>query len=128
MAELTPFGKYMKKYRVNTGMKLKEMADRLNTSSARLSAIEHGKITISDNLVTSISDTFSLSGRQRYDLRRAQLQSQNTYQMDFSDMNPEYKKVLIEFLIEHDHFDTESWTRIQQTVNRSLRMKEKNIR
>ena len=40
---MTPFGKYMRNLRLDTGKLLGDVADHLGVSSAYLSALEHGK-------------------------------------------------------------------------------------
>ncbi|WP_422460257.1 MULTISPECIES: helix-turn-helix transcriptional regulator [unclassified Endozoicomonas] len=51
---ITPFGKEVRKYRIDHAMTLKEMADGVGVSSAYLSSVETGKKTITTELVDKI--------------------------------------------------------------------------
>ncbi len=46
MSKLTPFGRFIRKYRIDHDILLKHMADKLGLSSAFLSAIENGAKSI----------------------------------------------------------------------------------
>lgn len=45
---LTRFGKQLRKLRIDREERLKDMADRLNVTTAYLSAVENGKRTVPD--------------------------------------------------------------------------------
>ena len=59
--KITPFGRYLRKLRIDHGVILKELADSLKVSSAYLSALELGKKNISTNFILKVSEYFKLS-------------------------------------------------------------------
>lgn len=60
MAKLTPFGKAVRKHRIEIGVRLKDMADTLGVSSAYISSIEVGKKSPSAALVDQIAEYLNL--------------------------------------------------------------------
>lgn len=60
----TPFGKELRNIRMEHNEILKNMADRLNVSSAFLSAVEVGKKSIPENWCKTISHAYRLSEKQ----------------------------------------------------------------
>ncbi len=56
--QLTPFGLCVRKLRLETGCRLKDMADSIGCSSAYLSAVEIGKKPISDDVIEGAIEFF----------------------------------------------------------------------
>ncbi|HEY8162125.1 MAG TPA: XRE family transcriptional regulator [Methylocystis sp.] len=71
MAELTPFGKALRKLRIEYDLRLFDLARVLDVSSAFISAIETGRKTIPDGFVTRISNALSLREDETRELRSA---------------------------------------------------------
>jgi len=61
---LTPFGIAIRKIRLDRGMRLIEMAQGLNVTSAYLSAVETGKKSPSTDLVTKIAALLDLKANE----------------------------------------------------------------
>lgn len=59
MSKLTPFGIAIRKLRLDKGLRLIDMAEKLDMSTAFLSAIETGRKPIPDGLVRKISRAFT---------------------------------------------------------------------
>lgn len=68
---LTPFGKALRKLRIDKDMLLKEMADGAGVTPAFLSAVEVGRKAIPKNLVDRIADGTRLDAETRIQLRTA---------------------------------------------------------
>ncbi|WP_063196508.1 XRE family transcriptional regulator [Bradyrhizobium sp. AT1] len=68
---LTPFGIAIRKLRLDKGMRLLDLANRLGLSSAFLSAIETGKKAIPDAFVLNVARAMNLSAPEIKELRRA---------------------------------------------------------
>ncbi|MGN0417188.1 helix-turn-helix domain-containing protein [Anaerostipes faecalis] len=68
---LTRFGKQLRKLRIDREERLKDMADRLNVTTAYLSAVENGKRTVPDAWVYEIIDTYHLDDNEARELQRA---------------------------------------------------------
>lgn len=57
---LTEFGRFLRKYRIDCGELLKDMADKLGVTSSYLSAIESGKRNIPGDWVDKIAGLYNL--------------------------------------------------------------------
>ncbi len=68
---LTPFGKLVRKLRIDRGLRLKDMADSLGLSSAFLSAVETGSKPVPASMVDHVCRYFALDPQQQGDLRKA---------------------------------------------------------
>lgn len=66
---LSPFGKFVRRLRIDRGVKLKDMADSIGVSSAFLSAVETGNRPIPDTVVSGVRDYFCLIGEQLQELQ-----------------------------------------------------------
>lgn len=66
--QLTEFGKFIRKYRIDHNILLKQMADKLEVSSAFLSAVETGVKAIPMNFEEKILAQFSFSDDERHGL------------------------------------------------------------
>lgn len=71
MSGLTPFGIAVRKLQLDKRMRLLDLAERLNKSSAFLSAIETGRKTIPDGFVVVVARAMELSTEQLAELRKA---------------------------------------------------------
>lgn len=57
---LTPFGKEIRKYRIDLEVSLKDMAERLGVTSAFLSALESGKKPIPEPFIGKVAAFFDI--------------------------------------------------------------------
>ena len=60
MNTLTPFGKEVRKLRIDHGTKLKDLAEHLKVSSAYLSAVETGKKDLTEHVIEGVVKFFRL--------------------------------------------------------------------
>ena len=65
---LTPFGKTVRKLRIDKGELLKDLAEAIGVSSAFLSSMETGRKPIPVKVVEHIADHYSLEGKKRDEL------------------------------------------------------------
>ena len=75
---LTELGKYLKRYRIDNGLLLKDMAAELNITPAYLSAIENGKRTPTVDFVKNIGYAFCFDENNVKDLMDAYYKTINT--------------------------------------------------
>src|SRR5260221_4454877 len=75
MADLTPFGKAVRKIRIDRGETLGAMAEALEISSALLSSLEAGKRNMSDALLEKILSHCKVKGPEAQELKRLALES-----------------------------------------------------
>ena len=79
--ELTPFGREVRKLRIEFGLLLKDMADKLAVSPSWLSALETGRKNVPQGVVEKISKLFSLSKQQADALADAADRSRNEFSL-----------------------------------------------
>lgn len=68
---LSPFGKALRKLRIDRGWRLKDMADGIDVSASYLSAVETGRKSISSDLVSKIEKWAKLTADECSDLARS---------------------------------------------------------
>ncbi|WP_157669315.1 XRE family transcriptional regulator [Chitinibacter sp. GC72] len=66
---LTPFGKYLRKLRIDHGKLLKSMADSLKVTSSYLSAVEMGKKAVPDSWIGEIAAEYQLDDSEQKKLK-----------------------------------------------------------
>lgn len=92
---LTPFGITIRKQRLDKGMRLLDLAERLNMSSAYLSAVETGKKPIPDDLPSRAAVEMGLSAKEHRELQSAADQSRSTIRVD--GLAPTKRELVAEF-------------------------------
>lgn len=73
---MTKFGIFVRKLRLDKGIRLRDMAKDLGISPAYLSAMETGHKDISDSLADKISSVYNLSTEQTKELKHSIMLSQ----------------------------------------------------
>lgn len=63
--KLTDFGKFIRKYRIDKGLVLKQMADALGVSSAFLSGVETGSKPLPINIEKKIATLFPFTNEEK---------------------------------------------------------------
>ena len=84
---LTEFGKKVRKLRIDKGVRLKDMAEYLDVSSAYLSAVETGKKKASKNILEGIAKYFKLKGEQKAELLQIAAQSAEEVKINLKGMS-----------------------------------------
>ena len=73
---MTKFGIFIRKFRLDRGIRLRDMARDLKISPAYLSGMETGHKDISDSLVDKIVSVYNLSTEQTKELKHSVVLSQ----------------------------------------------------
>jgi HTH-type transcriptional regulator, competence development regulator len=90
---LTPFGKHLRKLRIDKAIRLNELSEYVGVTSSYLSAIEFGKRNITDEIFGKISAYFNLNQTQQNELKKLADQSKKTLKID----NSNYDDLLVSF-------------------------------
>jgi transcriptional regulator with XRE-family HTH domain len=116
MAKTTPFGRELRKLRVDSGETLGDIKDAFNLSVAMLSAIETGRKNIPSGFIDKVTKHFSLNKKEARHLEELADRSKNEVRIALKDagdidrelvtafarkfptLNPEEKKKLKKFL------------------------------
>ena len=91
---LTPFGKALRKIRIDHDMLLKEMADKASLTPAFLSGVEGGQKPIPDYLVDRIANTNQLTDSERSQLAMTAAMSAQSVHINLSQMNSDFDRSL----------------------------------
>ena len=98
---LTPFGKALRKLRIDRGWLLKDMAKGIGVATSFLSGIETGRKAIPTGFVEKISSWAGLNNDELNNLRHAATTSQREFKItvrpDFSDGDREAAALLARF-------------------------------
>lgn len=116
---ITSLGKFLRKVRLDYGEILKNMADRLNVSSAFLSAVENGKKRMPDTWYEKLKDNYSLSEEQIEDLIQADFESRESLEISLSDVSVDKQRLAISFARQFDSLDEETSQRIINILNKN---------
>jgi HTH-type transcriptional regulator, competence development regulator len=98
---LNPFGKALRKLRIDRGWLLKDMAQGIGVATSFLSGVETGRKSIPADLVGKIASWAQLANDEVMKLHQAAVTSQRefkiTVQSDFSDGDREAAALLARF-------------------------------
>ena len=114
--QLTPFGRMVRKHRIDQGMLLKDMAEALNISSSWLSAIETGRKPITKGLPKRVAKVLGLDLDENVRLLDAADQSATSYKIKSA--IPDRRDVAAALARRFDDFSDEEIHRIREIVNR----------
>ena len=91
------FGKYLRTLRINNGEMLKDMANKLDVSSAFLSAIENGKKSIPNDWYNKIINIYNLTDDESKKLKQVIDNSVISAKLNFSNNNPKNIGIALQF-------------------------------
>ena len=85
MKQLTPFGKELRKLRIDHSMSLQLLGEKINISTAHLSAMERGDRNVVFGIFKRISKVFKLKESEKVKLMELANKSNNykLYEMPF---------------------------------------------
>lgn len=117
---LTPFGKVVRKLRIDKGERLKEMAESFEMSSAYLSAVETGKKAVSVELVASVVRHFGLSAKEERELVKAAQQSGTQVTVGLVGASSHHRAVAIAFARRFSALSEEEVNKIKLILERKV--------
>ena len=115
----TEFGKILRKVRIDHDEYLKNMADKLEVSSAFLSAIENGTKIPPTNFIGKIAEAYHLSEETITTLRESLNEYRKTVKIDVSNANKERRDLAVSFARKFDSFDKETLAEFITLLNKS---------
>lgn len=104
---LTAIGKFLRKLRIDKGEILRDMATKLEVSSAFLSAVENGKKKIPDAWMPKLEELYSLDQTQMAELKEAVIASSDTIELNIANASEEQKRLAISFARQFESIDDE---------------------
>ncbi|HFI0696114.1 TPA: helix-turn-helix transcriptional regulator [Streptococcus suis] len=115
---VTEFGKYLRKLRIDEGEILKTMADKLEVSSAFLSAVENGKKKIPKGWDEKIIQKYQLNSTMAHELVHAISHSQKIVEIDLELLNKDQKDIAFSFARSIERFNTEDLGYLRNFINK----------
>lgn len=115
---ITKLGKFLRIFRMERGLLLKQMADDLGVSSSFLSAIEHGKKELPKGFEEKILQTYHLDKAESEGLSDAILYSKSDINLNISNMNNNLKDIAISFSRKLDTLDDDTASKIMSLLNK----------
>ncbi|MBQ7570119.1 MAG: helix-turn-helix transcriptional regulator [Synergistaceae bacterium] len=116
---LNAFGQWLRKFRIDKGLLLKDMAATLGVSSAFLSAIETGRKNIPDGIVDKICDCYDFDDSLRFSIEDAVNKSKQKLTLDFSDMTSDSKELAFAFAKSFQALDQKDREQILTILSRA---------
>ena len=120
MAEVTAFGKILRKMRIDCSEVLGVMAQRLKVSPAYLSSIENGGREIPDDFITKIVTEYGLSEEQKNELEEAKAKVKGAVNVDFTDQKAEadYVETAVMFAKDFSRLSAEQVSELKELLKR----------
>ncbi len=116
---LTPFGKKVRKLRIDVGVTLKSMADVMGVTSSYLSAIETGKRAVTSQVLDAIVGYFFNEGIQaRDELAQAARDSQQSVEINLSGKNEHAREAAMAFARNFDELSDRDFERLRDLLNK----------
>lgn len=99
---MTQFGKFCRILRIKNNEVLKDMADKLNVTSAYLSSIENGKRNIPNEWLDNISKLYNLSDFERQNLKQAIIETRKEITLRYQESDNEKKEFVLQLARKFD--------------------------
>ncbi|WP_286694964.1 helix-turn-helix domain-containing protein [Spongiibacter sp. UBA1325] len=90
----TPYGKEIRKLRIDKGLTLKALADQLGVASSYVSAIEKGRKKLTNPFVENVVKAMCLSTDEEKLIWDAAFQSQSEFTIDVSNSNEQARSAV----------------------------------
>ena len=116
---LTSLGRFLRKLRLERGEILKTMADKLEVTSAFLSAVENGKKKMPLSWYDKLSALYALSGEQCAALEKAVMESSEVVELNIRSASSDRRDLAISFARRFDSLDEETSRMIFELLNKS---------
>lgn len=115
---LTPFGKTVRKMRIDLGLTLKSMAESMGVTSSYLSAIETGKRAVTKPVLDSIISYFNADEKQKEKLINSARDSQQSVEISLSGKNGYAREVAIAFARSFEDLNEDDFQHLRQILNK----------
>lgn len=114
---MTPFGRELRKQRLEREIPLKDMAEQLGISSAYLSSIENGKRQITNKLFDAIVDIIKPTDTEIEALKHTRKLSVDSVTVDFKHASVPAKETMLAFARRFTELTPEEYEQIQKILS-----------
>lgn len=125
--KLTPFGQVSRKLRIDYQMTLKDMADKLGTSSAYVSAIEIGKKVLTENIINKYIVVLCKNDNDKSKLLKAVDDTISKVNIDLKNMDNNLRELTIQFSRKLYFLSNDDIKNIRKILNRNTKKHDTNI-
>jgi len=123
--QLTEFGKALRIARLNNGMKLKDMAEIAEVSSAHMSSIEMGRKEVSGSIVEKLANALRLNHEEKEDLVMMAMRSNKKVRIDLDAANDSGLEAATLFARHFSDLSPEALDRITSVVKEEIKKNSK---
>lgn len=102
---LTPFGRFLRKLRIDLFCGMKDMAGTLNVTMSYLSAVEMGRRNIPKHWEEIIGDSYNLTPEQRNELKKSIQNSVSSISINLKEKKDNQRSLALEFARKLDMLD-----------------------
>lgn len=117
--KLTPFGQVSRKLRIDYQMTLKDMAEKLGTSSAYVSAIEVGKKVLTENIINKYIEILCKSKEEIENMRKAADETISSLNINLNNINEDSRGLVVQFSRKINSLSSIEKAKIIKILNKS---------
>ena len=114
---VTPLGRFLRKFRTDRNMRMKDMAKDLNVTSAYLSSIERGKLNFTLKMIDKIISTYNLEGEIVNQLYWMATYSVKFVKIDLTELSIEDRELVILFARRYKHLSDNDKKELKALLN-----------
>ena len=117
--ELNSIGEFLRTIRMQNGEILKNMAEKLNVSSAFLSAVENGKKKMPADWEMKLKEIYNLNEEEIEKLKIAVLESGEKVEINIKDVSPKNRDLAIVFARSFGELEDDAADAIKRILNKT---------
>lgn len=118
LKEVTPFGKILRKIRIDNDETLKDMSEKFNVTSSHLSAVETGKRSIPKQWQDIIVKEYNLNENETNQLKKSILHSATEVKINTIDLNKDEKELVFAFASRFKHLNNQDKEEIKSILKK----------
>ncbi|HBG7322948.1 helix-turn-helix transcriptional regulator [Clostridioides difficile] len=118
LKEVTPFGKILRKIRIDNDETLKDMSEKFNVTSSHLSAVETGKRSIPKQWQDIIVKEYNLNENETNQLKKSILHSATEVKINTIDLNKDEKELVFAFASRFKHLNSQDKEEIKSILKK----------
>lgn len=118
---LSEIGQVLRKMRIDRQELLKEMAEKLEVSSAYLSSIETGRRKIPNGFIDKIENRYSLTETEKCDLERASISDKEEVRISVRNSTKQQKDLVLSFAKALDGLTDQDVERLMKAITSANR-------
>lgn len=117
--KLTPFGQVSRKLRIDYQMTLKDMAEKLGTSSAYVSAIEVGKKVLTENIINKYIEILCKNKEEIENMRKAADETISSVNINLNNIDGDSRGLVVQFSRKINSLSSSEKAKIIKILNKS---------